>query len=92
MDFALSQDICMVRDTVARFVQREVLPLEPLVLRFASEREFSDFARPSSCPPVALRTIAMGTFSAEPKTPAPSAGRAVHKRGAIDQQTEEKSI
>jgi len=32
----------MVRDTVARFVQSEVLPLEPLVLRLESERGFSD--------------------------------------------------
>lgn len=42
MDFALSQEVVMVRDTVARFTQNELIPHEPLVLKRESERGYSD--------------------------------------------------
>ena len=42
MDFALPEDLVLVRDTVARFVREELLPLEPLVIRREAERGFTD--------------------------------------------------
>ncbi|MBX3628274.1 MAG: acyl-CoA dehydrogenase family protein [Rhizobacter sp.] len=42
MDFQLSEDIVMIRDTVSRFVQNELVPLEPLLLKRESERGYSD--------------------------------------------------
>ena len=37
IDFSLSEEEQMIRDTVRAFIQKEIIPLEPLVLR--NERE-----------------------------------------------------
>lgn len=42
MDFSLPPDVRMVRDTVARYVNDELIPREPLVLKRESERGYSD--------------------------------------------------
>lgn len=42
MDFALPEELRMLRDTVARFVREELIPHEPLVLKRESERGYSD--------------------------------------------------
>ena len=38
MDFALPEDVRMIRDVVARFTREELIPLEPLVIRREAER------------------------------------------------------
>lgn len=42
MDFELPESSRMVRDTVARFVQEELVPHEPLIIRREAERGFTD--------------------------------------------------
>lgn len=42
MDFTLPEELRMLRETVARFVREELLPLEPLVLERESGRGYSD--------------------------------------------------
>ncbi len=42
MDFSLPEELRMLRDTVARFVREELLPLEPLVLEREASRGYSD--------------------------------------------------
>jgi (R)-benzylsuccinyl-CoA dehydrogenase len=42
MDFSLSDDVRMIRDTVRRFVKEELIPLEPLVIRREAERGMGD--------------------------------------------------
>lgn len=42
MDFELPDSSRMVRDTVARFVQEELVPHEPLIIRREAERGFAD--------------------------------------------------
>lgn len=42
MEFELPQDVRMIRDVVARFVETELLPLEGLVLRREAERGLAD--------------------------------------------------
>src|SRR5215813_13723061 len=42
MDFTLPEDARMIRETVARFVQNELMPHEALVLKRESERGYTD--------------------------------------------------
>jgi (R)-benzylsuccinyl-CoA dehydrogenase len=42
MDFTLPEELRMLRDTVARFVREELIPLEPIVIRREAERGFTD--------------------------------------------------
>jgi (R)-benzylsuccinyl-CoA dehydrogenase len=42
MDFSLPEDARMIRDTVARFVQNELVPHEALMLQREAERGYSD--------------------------------------------------
>ena len=42
MDFTLPEELRMLRETVARFVREELLPLEPIVLERESVRGYSD--------------------------------------------------
>ncbi|OZI16340.1 benzylsuccinyl-CoA dehydrogenase [Bordetella genomosp. 7] len=42
MDFELPESSRMVRDTVARFVQQELVGLEPLIIRREAERGYED--------------------------------------------------
>jgi len=42
MDFTLPEEIRMLRDTVARFVREELIPLEPTVIRREVERGLTD--------------------------------------------------
>jgi len=42
VDFELPESSRMVRDTVARFVQEELVPHEPLIIRREAERGFTD--------------------------------------------------
>lgn len=42
MDFALPEDVRMIRDVVARFTAEELVPLEREVIRREAERGFSD--------------------------------------------------
>jgi len=42
MDFHLPDEIRMMRETVARFVRSELMPLEPLVIRREAERGLGD--------------------------------------------------
>lgn len=42
MDFTLPEELRMLRDTVARFVREELIPLEPLVLELEAKRGYSD--------------------------------------------------
>ncbi len=42
MDFSLPEDVRMMRDTVARFVKAELIPLEALMLERESRRGYSD--------------------------------------------------
>lgn len=42
MDFKLPEELRMLRDTVARFVREELIPLEPTVIRREAERGLTD--------------------------------------------------
>src|ERR1043166_9430657 len=42
MDFELPQDLRMMRETAARFVEEELIPHEPLAIRREAERGFED--------------------------------------------------
>jgi (R)-benzylsuccinyl-CoA dehydrogenase len=42
MDFELPQELRMLRETVARFVKEELVPLEPVVIRREAERGLED--------------------------------------------------
>src|SRR5918992_2732646 len=42
MDFSLPEELRMLRDTVARFVREELIPLEPTIIRREAERGLSD--------------------------------------------------
>jgi (R)-benzylsuccinyl-CoA dehydrogenase len=42
MDFTLPEELRMLRDTVARFVREELIPLEPIVIRREAERGLTD--------------------------------------------------
>jgi (R)-benzylsuccinyl-CoA dehydrogenase len=42
MDFELPEEVRMIRETVSRFVQTELIPVEPLILRLEAERGYSD--------------------------------------------------
>ena len=42
MDFTLPEELRMLRDTVARFVREELIPLEPVVIRREAERGLTD--------------------------------------------------
>jgi (R)-benzylsuccinyl-CoA dehydrogenase len=42
MDFTLPEELRMLRDTVARFVREELIPLEPTVIRREAERGLTD--------------------------------------------------
>jgi (R)-benzylsuccinyl-CoA dehydrogenase len=42
MDFTLPTELRMLRDTVARFVREELIPLEPLVLEREAKRGYDD--------------------------------------------------
>ena len=42
MDFELPEELRMLRDTVARFVREELIPLEPTVIRREAERGMTD--------------------------------------------------
>ncbi len=42
MDFELPQELRMLRETVARFVREELIPLEPIVIRREAERGLTD--------------------------------------------------
>lgn len=42
MDFELPEELRMLRDTVARFVREELIPLEPIVIRREAERGLTD--------------------------------------------------
>ena len=42
MDFTLPEELRMLRDTVARFVREELIPLEPEVIRREAERGLTD--------------------------------------------------
>ena len=42
MDFTLPEELRMLRDTVARFVREELIPLEPMVIRREAERGLTD--------------------------------------------------
>ena len=42
MDFTVPDELRMLRDTVARFVREELVPLEPMVLERESKRGYSD--------------------------------------------------
>jgi len=42
MDFTLPEELRMLRETVARFVREELIPLEPIVIRREAERGLTD--------------------------------------------------
>lgn len=42
MDFTLPEELRMLRDTVARFVREELIPLESTVIRREAERGLTD--------------------------------------------------
>jgi (R)-benzylsuccinyl-CoA dehydrogenase len=42
MNFELPEEVRMLRDTVARFVREELIPLEPIVIRREAERGLTD--------------------------------------------------
>jgi (R)-benzylsuccinyl-CoA dehydrogenase len=42
MDFTLPEELRMLRETVARFVREEMIPLEPIVIRREAERGLTD--------------------------------------------------
>src|SRR5690349_8902403 len=42
MDFTLPEELRMLRETVARFVREELIPLEPVVIRREAERGLTD--------------------------------------------------
>ena len=42
MDFSLPEELRMLRQTVARFVREELIPLEPVVIRREAERGLTD--------------------------------------------------
>ena len=42
MDFELPEELRMLRETVARFVREELIPLEPIVIRREAERGLTD--------------------------------------------------
>ena len=42
MDFTLPEELRMLRDTVARFVREELIPLEPTIIRREAERSLTD--------------------------------------------------
>lgn len=42
MEFTLPEEISMLRELVARFVRKELIPLEPLVLELEAKRGYSD--------------------------------------------------
>jgi len=42
MDFTLPEELRMLRDTVARFVREELIPLEPTIIRREAERGLTD--------------------------------------------------
>ena len=42
MDFSLPEELRMLRETVARFVREELIPLEPTVIRREAERGLTD--------------------------------------------------
>src|SRR3954464_14651831 len=42
VDFTLPEELRMLRDTVARFVREELIPLEPIVIRREAERGLTD--------------------------------------------------
>ncbi|MEC9344374.1 MAG: acyl-CoA dehydrogenase family protein, partial [Pseudomonadota bacterium] len=42
MDFSVPEDVRMIRDVVSRFVARELVPLEPEIIRREAERGYED--------------------------------------------------
>src|SRR3546814_6577287 len=84
MDFELPEDLRMMRETVARFVKTELMPLEKTVIRREAERGLSDtpVIPPDAAAELERKSKALGLWGID--VPAEFGGQEL---GALDRKS-----